>query len=107
MEVDGVLGLLEVPGHVVPPERQERVHVHVKSPLGPLHRQIASNPSKPYSDRSGEELEVLAYGGVEGDAALVLVDAVGGLRDANLVEVGAEEIHGRGPRRATAEAGRV
>ena len=38
----------------------------------------------------------MAYGCVEGDAALVLVDAVGGLRDADLVEVGAEEIHGRG-----------
>lgn len=49
----------------------------------------------------------MAYRGVEGDAALVLVDAVGGLRDADLVEVRAEEIHGRGPRRATAEPGCV
>lgn len=79
MEVDGVVRLLEVPGDVVPPERQEGVHVHVEPAIRP--------------------------GGVEGDAALVLVDAVGGLRDADLVEVRAEEIHGRGPRRATAGAG--
>lgn len=81
MEVDGVVRLLEVPGDVFPPEGQEGVHVHVKSPLRP--------------------------GCVEGDAALVLVDAVGGLRDADLVEVGAEEIHGRGGPRGAAEAGRV
>lgn len=68
---------------MVPPESQERVHVDVQPAIRP--------------------------GGVEGDAALVLVDAVGGLRDADLVEARAEEIHGRGPRRAaaTAEAERV
>jgi len=42
------------------------------------------------------------YRGVEGDAALVLVDAVGGLRDPDLVEMRAKEIHGRGWRRAAA-----
>jgi hypothetical protein len=47
------------------------------------------------------------YRGVEGDAALVLVDAVAGLRDADLVEVRAEEIHGRGRRRAAPGEGRV
>lgn len=45
----------------------------------------------------------MVYRGVEGDAALVLVDAAAGLRDADLVEVRAEEIHGRGRRRAAAE----
>jgi hypothetical protein len=47
-----------------------------------------------------------SYRGVEGDAALVLVDAVAGLRDADLVEVRAE-IHGRGRRRAAPGEGRV
>jgi len=47
------------------------------------------------------------YRGVEGDAALVLVDAVGGLRDPDLVEMRAKEIHGRGWRRAAAGEGSV
>lgn len=39
------------------------------------------------------------YRGVEGDAALALVDSVGGLGDANPGEVGAEELHWRGEHR--------
>lgn len=62
---------------MLPPEPQERGHVDVQPPLRPR--------------------------GVEGDAALVLVDAAAGLRDADLVEVRAEEIHGRGRSRAAAE----
>lgn len=70
-------------------------------------RQLASDPSGRNRGGAWRGRGRVAYRGVEGDAALVLVDAVGGLRDADLVEVRAEEIHGRGPRRATAEPGCV
>jgi hypothetical protein len=45
------------------------------------------------------------YRSVEGDAALVLVDAVGWLGDPDLVKMRAKEIHVRGRRRAAGEGG--
>jgi hypothetical protein len=73
-------------------------------------RRTASNPSRSKSRRRGGRITGGTWGsyrGVEGDAALVLVDAVGGLWDADLAEVRAEEIHGRGLRRAAPAEGRV
>ena len=46
VEVHGVAGLLEVPLHMLPPEPQERAHVHVQAPLGPLHTQTPTAPSR-------------------------------------------------------------
>ena len=116
VEVHGVAGLLEVPLHMLPPEPQERAHVHVHAPLRPLHKHTHAHSAKSrqtltLANRGEDETEHggtgRRYRGVEGDAALVLVDAAAGLRDADLVEVRAEEIHGRGRRRAAPGEGRV
>jgi hypothetical protein len=46
VEVHGVPGLLEVPLHMLPPETQERAHVHVQAPLRPLHTHTHTAPNR-------------------------------------------------------------